>query len=220
MTGLEFLGLVMLLVMLAAIFIGLPISFTLLFLALIFGYMGLGTKVFNLAYLQIWGTMKDEIFPAVPLFIFMGYMTEQAGLMERLFGALRTVGVSVIVISQASSEHSICIAVPEAQADLAGLPEALKAWCRASTLPGEIVRLTAAIAELAGHRDDVGQLRGALDLPLLVVPAGPDVLAVQGDRAELAGERLDRFLRLQPQVGGRAEDRLHGGRHEHVRNKQ
>jgi TRAP-type mannitol/chloroaromatic compound transport system permease large subunit len=34
--------------------------------------------------------MKDEILPAVPLFIFMGYMTEQAGLMERLFGALRS----------------------------------------------------------------------------------------------------------------------------------
>jgi TRAP-type mannitol/chloroaromatic compound transport system permease large subunit len=34
--------------------------------------------------------MKDEIFPAVPLFIFMGFMTEQAGLMERLFGALRS----------------------------------------------------------------------------------------------------------------------------------
>lgn len=41
------------------------------------------------------------------------------GIAERLFGALRTVGVSVIVISQASSEHSICIAVPDAQADLA-----------------------------------------------------------------------------------------------------
>ena len=33
--------------------------------------------------------MKDDILPAVPLFIFMGYMTEQAGLMERLFVALR-----------------------------------------------------------------------------------------------------------------------------------
>jgi tripartite ATP-independent transporter DctM subunit len=44
---------------------------------------------FNLAYIQIWGTMKDEVFPAVPLFIFMGFMTEQAGLMERLFAALR-----------------------------------------------------------------------------------------------------------------------------------
>jgi TRAP-type mannitol/chloroaromatic compound transport system permease large subunit len=87
----EVLGLLMLVGMIAAIFIGFPISFTLLFLALIFGGFGLGwEQTFNLAYLQIWGTMKDEIFPAVPLFIFMGYMTEQAGLMERLFGALRS----------------------------------------------------------------------------------------------------------------------------------
>lgn len=41
------------------------------------------------------------------------------GIAERLFGALRTVGVSVIVISQASSEHSICVAIPDAQAELA-----------------------------------------------------------------------------------------------------
>jgi TRAP-type mannitol/chloroaromatic compound transport system permease large subunit len=87
----ETLGLIMLFGMVAVIFIGFPISFTLLFLALIFGGLGLGwEQTFNLAYLQIWGTMKDEIFPAVPLFIFMGYMTEQAGLMERLFGALRS----------------------------------------------------------------------------------------------------------------------------------
>jgi len=87
----EALGLIMLVSMVMVIFIGFPISFTLLFLALIFGGLGLGwEQTFNLAYLQIWGTMKDEIFPAVPLFIFMGYMTEQAGLMERLFGALRS----------------------------------------------------------------------------------------------------------------------------------
>ncbi|MDR3606384.1 MAG: bifunctional aspartate kinase/homoserine dehydrogenase I [Oligoflexia bacterium] len=37
------------------------------------------------------------------------------GVANRLFGALREVGVSVIMISQASSEHSICFAVPEGQ---------------------------------------------------------------------------------------------------------
>src|ERR671919_267504 len=88
----EALGFLMLIGMIGVIFIGFPISFTLLFLALVFGGFGLGwEQTFNLAYLQIWDTMKDEIFPAVPLFIFMGYMTEQAGLMERLFGALRSV---------------------------------------------------------------------------------------------------------------------------------
>ena len=89
MTGLAFWGLVMLVVMLFAIFIGFPISFTLLFLALTFGYFGLGHMVFDLAYFQTIGLMKEELLAAVPLFIFMGYITEQAGLMERLFIALR-----------------------------------------------------------------------------------------------------------------------------------
>jgi len=83
------LGLVMLIVMIGAIFIGFPISFTLLFLALSFGYLGLGRTVFDLAYFQTIGMMKEELLAAVPLFIFMGYVTEQAGLMERLFIALR-----------------------------------------------------------------------------------------------------------------------------------
>ena len=38
------------------------------------------------------------------------------GTAERLFGALRDHGISVILISQGSSEHSICFAVPEADA--------------------------------------------------------------------------------------------------------
>ena len=90
MTDSALLGLIMLIVMIGAIFIGFPISFTLLFLALSFGYFGLGeTTVFSLAYFQTIGMMKEELLAAVPLFIFMGFMTEQAGLMERLFTAFR-----------------------------------------------------------------------------------------------------------------------------------
>ncbi len=37
------------------------------------------------------------------------------GTAQRLFGALRDAGISVILISQGSSEHSICFAVPESQ---------------------------------------------------------------------------------------------------------
>jgi len=81
----------MLIVMIGAIFIGIQISFTLLFLALTFGYFALGRVVFDLAYFQTIGMMKEELLAAVPLFIFMGFITEQAGLMERLFSALRMV---------------------------------------------------------------------------------------------------------------------------------
>ena len=40
------------------------------------------------------------------------------GTADRLFGALRDNGISVMLISQGSSEHSICFAVPEESADL------------------------------------------------------------------------------------------------------
>jgi tripartite ATP-independent transporter DctM subunit len=92
MTGNEGLALIMLLGMITIIFVGFPISFTLLFIALVFGSIGLGVeRTINLAYFQIYGTMKDDILPAVPLFIFMGFMTEQAGLMNRLFETMRNI---------------------------------------------------------------------------------------------------------------------------------
>jgi tripartite ATP-independent transporter DctM subunit len=89
MSGNEILGLVMLALMVGVIFVGFPISFTLLFLALVFGYFGLGTIVFDLAFFQTIGMMKEQTLAAVPLFIFMGYVVEQAGLMERLFRAFQ-----------------------------------------------------------------------------------------------------------------------------------
>ncbi len=81
----EVLGAVMLALMIFVIFVGFPIAFTLLLLALVFGYFGLGNTVFYLMVFQTIGLMKEEVLAAVPLFIFMGYITEQAGLMERLF---------------------------------------------------------------------------------------------------------------------------------------
>jgi len=89
MTPDALLGLVMLVVLIGAIFIGVPISFTLLFLALSFGYAGMGRIVFDLAYFQTLGMMKEELLAAVPLFVLMGFLTERAGLMERLFIAFR-----------------------------------------------------------------------------------------------------------------------------------
>jgi tripartite ATP-independent transporter DctM subunit len=85
----EALGGVMLVALIAAICAGFPIAFTLLVVTVAFGYLGLGSIVFDLIAFQTIGLAKEEVLAAVPLFIFMGYMTEQAGLMERLFRAFR-----------------------------------------------------------------------------------------------------------------------------------
>jgi tripartite ATP-independent transporter DctM subunit len=86
--SLEIYGLILLGMLFVAICIGFPISFTLITLGMIFGYIGLGTKVFYLMTLTWFDTMVDTVLAAVALFTFMGYLLEKAGLMERLFKAL------------------------------------------------------------------------------------------------------------------------------------
>ena len=85
----EMIGLAMIGAMLFAIFVGFPISFTLLFLGIVFGYLGFGNLVFYLLTLQFNATMMEQTLAAVPLFIFMGIMMEQANLMERLFTSIQ-----------------------------------------------------------------------------------------------------------------------------------
>lgn len=90
----ELIGALMIAVMLAAIFVGFPISFTLIFLGLAFGYWGFGDLVFYLMTLQFNSVMLEQTLAAVPLFVFMGIMMEQAGLMERLFRSVQLMLVS------------------------------------------------------------------------------------------------------------------------------
>ena len=85
----ELLGFLLLAVFFVAIFAGFPIAFTLLFLSLGAGYLAFGDVVFYLSVLHTLGLMKEQVLVAVPLFIFMGYLLEEGGLMERLFHALR-----------------------------------------------------------------------------------------------------------------------------------
>ncbi len=86
----EIIGFFMIGAMLFAIFIGFPISFTLIFLGIVFGAWGFGLKLtVFLMTLQFYGSMMEQTLAAVPLFVFMGFMMEQAGLMERLFKAVQ-----------------------------------------------------------------------------------------------------------------------------------
>ena len=122
----EVIGLLMLIALIGVIFIGFPISFTLLFLALSFGYVGLGARVFDLAYFQTIGMMKEELFAAVPLFIFMGFITEQAGLMGRLFNAFRLMlapvrGSLLIVVIVTSAVFAMATGIVGASVTVLGI---------------------------------------------------------------------------------------------------
>lgn len=85
----EILGLVGLACLFGLICIGFPISFTLIFLSLVIGYLGIGKVVFYLMTLQFYSVMTDTVLSAVPFFLFMGYILESSGLMTRLFKAFQ-----------------------------------------------------------------------------------------------------------------------------------
>jgi tripartite ATP-independent transporter DctM subunit len=146
MTGIVLVGMIMLVVMIFAIFIGFPISFTLLFLALTFGYFGLGELVFSLAYFQTIGMMKESLLAAVPLFIFMGFITEQAGLMERLFSAFRMIlapvrGALFLVVIVTSAVFAMATGIVGAAVTVLGImasPIMIKTGYDASLAAGAI----------------------------------------------------------------------------------
>jgi tripartite ATP-independent transporter DctM subunit len=85
----EWLGIVLLGVLFGAIFIGFPIAFTLIAVGAIGGYLALGPLALHLMTLQIFSVMRDPTLASVPFFLFMGYLLERSGLMERLFRGIQ-----------------------------------------------------------------------------------------------------------------------------------
>ena len=120
-------GLLMLGAMLFAIFVGFPISFTLIFLAFTFGSWGANSAVtFFLMTLQMNATMLDDQPVAVPLFILMGIVMEQAGLMERLFNAVqlmmsRTRGALYIAVLFVSTIFAAATGIVGASVTILGI---------------------------------------------------------------------------------------------------
>ncbi len=82
-------GILMLGMLILLILLGFPIAFTLIAMALGFGYYAIGPAIFNLLVQRTYGVMSNQVLIAVPLFLFMGYMVERANILDKLFGALQ-----------------------------------------------------------------------------------------------------------------------------------
>ena len=147
----EAIGFVMIAVMLLAIFVGFPISFTLIFLGLVFGAWGFGPKlVVYLMTLQFNNVMLEQTLAAVPLFIFMGILMEQAGLMERLFRAVqlmlsRTRGALFIAVLFVSTIFAAATGIVGASVTILGIMAA-----RTMNRSGYDVRLAAGTITAGG----------------------------------------------------------------------
>jgi tripartite ATP-independent transporter DctM subunit len=87
----EALGLTMILLMVVAIMIGFPTAFTLLALGITFGFLGFGFLVFDLAVQRAFFIMSNDVLVAIPLFLFMGYVIERAGILDELFHVIQVI---------------------------------------------------------------------------------------------------------------------------------
>ena len=85
----EMLGMLSLVGLLVSFCTGFPISFTMVFIGLGFGYLGIGKLAFHLLNIQFYQVMSDPVLGAIPFFLFMGYILESAGLMDNLFHSIQ-----------------------------------------------------------------------------------------------------------------------------------
>src|SRR5258705_12645505 len=97
--------------MIAFLFFGFPVAFSLTFTGLLFSGLGvafgfLRPDFMNILPIRIWGTMTNFTLLAVPLFVFMGVALEKSGIAEELletmallFGKLKGgIAISVVVV--------------------------------------------------------------------------------------------------------------------------
>ncbi|MBL61201.1 MAG: C4-dicarboxylate ABC transporter [Candidatus Pelagibacter sp.] len=92
-------ALFMMCVFLLFVLLGFPIAFTLLAMGVGFGYFAywnpetmesiFDNRIFDLVVQNTYSVMDNHVLTAVPLFLFMGYVVERAGIVAKLFFAIR-----------------------------------------------------------------------------------------------------------------------------------
>ena len=84
----EYLALVMFPALLLALFLGFHVAFSMMGIALVFGYLTFDSAVIFQFAQKIDAVGSNFVLAAVPLFIFMGAMLERSGIAEQLFEAV------------------------------------------------------------------------------------------------------------------------------------
>ena len=84
-------GLMMFPALMICIFIGFPVAFSLMGVAVFFGYLRFGDLLVHQLVAKVDDVASYYVLSAVPLFIFMGCMLEKSGISEKLFEAMHII---------------------------------------------------------------------------------------------------------------------------------
>jgi len=84
----DYVSLLMFPALLIALFLGFPVAFSMMGVALVFGLMVFGDAVIFQFVQKVNDVASNFVLAAVPLFVFMGAMMERSGIAEQLFEAV------------------------------------------------------------------------------------------------------------------------------------
>ena len=74
--------------LLACLFLGFPVAFSLIGITLVWGVATFGDSVVAMMLAKVDDVASNYVIAAVPLFIFMGSLLERSGVAAKLFGAI------------------------------------------------------------------------------------------------------------------------------------
>jgi tripartite ATP-independent transporter DctM subunit len=142
----------MLALMVVAILIGFPTAFTLMSLGVFFGFLGMaqggnGFIVFDLVVLRTWFIMQNDVLVAIPLFLFMGYVVERAGVLDDLFKSIAvlmgrvpgSVGVATLLTGSLFATATGIVGASVTLLGLLSLPQMMRRGYSTSFATGIIV---------------------------------------------------------------------------------
>lgn len=173
--------------LLALIFIGVPVAFALMSVALVFGIAVFGEAVVVIFGHRVEEVSSSHILSAVPLFIFMGAMLERSGIAEGMFETIHLwtrrlpggLAVGTIVICVLFAASSGVVGATETVVGMLAVPVMLKhgydkglisgTICAGGSLgsiipPSVLVVILATVADLG-----IGELFTAMLLPGLLL---------------------------------------------------
>ena len=75
-------------VMLALMFLSLPVAFAILFVGTVGGLLAHGTPLLDMMGGVVWSTLNNSVMTAVPLFMLLGELLLRGGIADRMFDAL------------------------------------------------------------------------------------------------------------------------------------
>lgn len=143
----QHLALLMFPALLVGLMTGFPVFAILMGIGLVFGFFFWGPMVFDQMVSRAFWVMMSDSLPAVPLFLFMGYILERAKIFDRLFavlmiafGPLRgSLYLSVIVVNTIFAAAVGIVGAPVTVMALLALPAMLRRGYDKSLATGAII---------------------------------------------------------------------------------